>query len=99
MNEKDKRLQDFVDGIAHNLLSVPVEEWEERFEYGDGTTTIDEVRFHYFRHSPADGTHRIVIEEDQKLFLGFYKKYLSGVIWSPNETTRRMTDDELGDYD
>ena len=100
MNETDKEWQASVDRVATRLLQTPVEEWDERFDYGSGTLTEDSGSWvAYFRHCPSDGSHRIAVFRDRKILFGFHKKYLNGVIAIPGEPTRLMTDEELNEYD
>ncbi|MBV9215714.1 MAG: hypothetical protein JO053_06015 [Acidobacteria bacterium] len=98
MNKRDAIYQERVDAIARDLSALPIKELETRFEYGGGTATLSEKDFSYFRHSQADGTHRMVILDERKLVIG-YRKYLSGVIWTDDGTIRTMTNTELDEYD
>jgi hypothetical protein len=100
MNELDALYQRAVDEQAQLLLTRGTAATQALPDFGSFTVMINDqpvsCGFWHYRLSEAE---HVVFQLQRKLRFNFYRKYLSGVKVTSDNTICLLTDDEAAEYD
>ncbi|KAA9331615.1 hypothetical protein F0P96_15395 [Hymenobacter busanensis] len=100
MTELDALYQKAIDEQALLIMDRGSAAIKALPDYGDFTVLIkgQEVRGYWMRNVLHEKKH-VIFELSRSLWLGFYRKYLSGVGIHADGSTFLLSDEEVGDYD
>ena len=99
MSAIDLVYQNVVEGVANEVLQLPLTELSNYPDYGSvqrGTMSVA-----YWHYKFSDDNHQIVFISNRIVwpFPKLYRNYLAGVRFGTDGQPRRMTDDEVAAYD
>lgn len=101
MSEVEQEYQRVVDRLAEELIPLSPSELLMRPEFGSVTRQAGakEIAVGFWHYEFGTEKHHIVFKTERRIFLFFYRSYISGVVFGTNTRPRLMTLKEAGDYD